>query len=454
MNYGYDDILVFSNDGKPLIGQPAFLNESKENPELFINYSIFYQHSKEEIESKLGCSFPCTIQPELSELSLYNRTIGELYDSTRIDTVSTYLEENTKFLYPVVIFSNDFFLSYPPRLPDEVLTALGRGLCKVLFLYGTEGHGLNLEVFDWIYEFSKTNNLTKTNFLFLSGNLLIKEYLKSYELLTKRAGFVSVEEDYHFELDLWFVKGGMCSENTRRNLWMQLEDGMKHLQKRNITKHFLCFNRRPHLHRITLVGQILASEKLKTTSIVSLGRDHYEGEGNRKKKMILNSSFCYTNRENFLSTVEKLDLSTDLKVDINSEINPAADINFDAHSSTFVNVVTETLVAPDSIFFSEKIFKPIYMLQPFILLGNPGSLKKLKEMGYRTFDEWWSEDYDDCLCFNDRINYIVKIMEEISTWPIDTLPGILKEMESVLYHNFTMLLDRSRRTETIKALLS
>ena len=79
------------------------------------------------------------------------------------------------------------------------------------------------------------------------------------------------------------------------------------------------------------------------------------------------------------------------------------------------------------------------MCQPFIVFSSPNYLKKLKEMGYKTFDKWWDESYDEELDFTKRFEKIIKIMEEISMWSLDKCYEITQEMEEVLIHNFKRL---------------
>jgi hypothetical protein len=115
-------------------------------------------------------------------------------------------------------------------------------------------------------------------------------------------------------------------------------------------------------------------------------------------------------------------------------------INLDVHHKTFCNVVTETITSENLIFFSEKIIKPIFSLQPFILVGNRNSLKKLKEYGFKTFDKWWDESYDE-LKYQSRFEKIIEVLEDISEWDSDKIKRTLTEMEETLIHNFNMLME-------------
>ena len=58
------------------------------------------------------------------------------------------------------------------------------------------------------------------------------------------------------------------------------------------------------------------------------------------------------------------------------------------------HIVTETVFYYDKLHLTEKIFKPIVMKQPFMLLGAVGNLAYLKSYGFKTFEGIIDESYD------------------------------------------------------------
>lgn len=94
----------------------------------------------------------------------------------------------------------------------------------------------------------------------------------------------------------------------------------------------------------------------------------------------------------------------------------------------------------------------MFCAQPFILIGNPNSLTKLKEYGFQTFDKWWDESYDTESDFTNRLGKIIDIMEEISTWDKEKMYKITKEMESVFINNFNVMVNTNEIYETYKKL--
>jgi hypothetical protein len=66
-------------------------------------------------------------------------------------------------------------------------------------------------------------------------------------------------------------------------------------------------------------------------------------------------------------------------------------------TDSYCNIVLETHFDADGsggAFLTEKTFKAIKHGQPFVIIGCPGSLAALRELGYRTFDHAINNNYD------------------------------------------------------------
>jgi hypothetical protein len=67
------------------------------------------------------------------------------------------------------------------------------------------------------------------------------------------------------------------------------------------------------------------------------------------------------------------------------------------YTQSYCHVVMETHFDADQsggAFLTEKTFKPIKHGQPFVIIGAPGSLQALRDLGYRTFDHVIDNSYD------------------------------------------------------------
>ena len=79
-------------------------------------------------------------------------------------------------------------------------------------------------------------------------------------------------------------------------------------------------------------------------------------------------------------------------------------------SKAFVDVVTETRYASNMINLTEKTIKPIVAHRPFIMVGPVGTISHLQSLGFRTFNKWWDESYDNETNHNKRLEMIYKII--------------------------------------------
>lgn len=455
LRYGYDAALAVDSENKLVVGTPAFLGIAKEHPEVFVSYSVFHKKSLEELADMFEVSFPIKLEEDVylePALKMYN--YYPYFPGVEIEqgTVDQFLEEEKKFIYPIPIFSMNFFESTPMRLPGNVRQAISKNLCRVAIMLATEGTEIRYADFEWMLTFSRLNGLDATTFIFTTNNQLVEQQYNAFRAFTLSNNFVSVFKDMHFEDQLWFVNGHTRETKTRQSMWLHLEEQMNRLNSASYDKHFLCFNRRPHMHRVLMYSALMSNDRLNSRGIISLGKEEPEICINLKRHIthVLENEVKLENRENILKYLDDLDLSEDKRYDIDSEFNAAGSINRLAHERTFLNLVNETLVNSGTVFFSEKIFKPIYMCQPFILYGNKNSLKTLHELGYKTFDRWWDESYDEVEHWAARAERIVKVLEEIGTWSQDRLIKTRKEMRSVVEHNYFTMMDNTRSLKKIE----
>lgn len=104
------------------------------------------------------------------------------------------------------------------------------------------------------------------------------------------------------------------------------------------------------------------------------------------------------------------------------------------YDKIFLELVCETYFSGFSFFPTEKTFRPIQRLTPFIIFGPKGFLSNLKRCGFQTFDRWWDESYDDCQS-QDRITKIQSVLSTLFAYSQSDLQIMYQEMMPVLLHN-------------------
>jgi hypothetical protein len=95
------------------------------------------------------------------------------------------------------------------------------------------------------------------------------------------------------------------------------------------------------------------------------------------------------------------------------EHNDHSIVNQEHYTNSYCNIVLETLYDADrskGTFLSEKTFKAIKHGQPFIIVGPAGSLARLRELGYRTFEHAIDDSYD---AEEDNTQRWIKIFQAI-----------------------------------------
>jgi len=103
--------------------------------------------------------------------------------------------------------------------------------------------------------------------------------------------------------------------------------------------------------------------------------------------------------------------------------------------NSFINLVGETTFYYPYPYISEKTLKPMLAHRPFIILGAPGILKALHNFGFKTFDKWVDEDYDNELDPYKRFEMVYKLTQDVLRKGTDELTDMLNDMEDVLIHN-------------------
>lgn len=88
-------------------------------------------------------------------------------------------------------------------------------------------------------------------------------------------------------------------------------------------------------------------------------------------------------------------------------------VNPRCYMHTWFSLVTETVFDYPYSFRTEKIYKPILMGHPFVVAGNQGYLRDLKNLGFQTFDTIIDETYDDIADPLKRIERVCDLVYNI-----------------------------------------
>jgi len=137
-------------------------------------------------------------------------------------------------------------------------------------------------------------------------------------------------------------------------------------------------------------------------------------------------------------------INTDIVIDKDSSfhLNYDAEYNFcynKNNKKAFCFVINESRFAYPLGILSEKILIPIVNKRPFILSAPPYSLKYLKSLGFKTFDKYWDESYDQEENHEKRLVKILELIDYIDSFSINELQDLYKEIINICEFNSSHL---------------
>jgi hypothetical protein len=204
------------------------------------------------------------------------------------------------------------------------------------------------------------------------------------------------------------------------------------------------WNRRFRRHRIELA---LALEKnnLIDRSYISFNRTDLERPNLTFENSIDMENLFMTNHGLRLNheIVRKFKNRLPLVLDGETEVNKMCE-DFDNatrpyYQNSLISIVTETNYENTEVTLTEKSFKPIKEKHPFILVGVPGALKAMRDMGFKTFSEFWDESYDEVECPRVRMQRISFITEQIGNWTPEQIIDFRRKVKPIIEHNYNQL---------------
>lgn len=106
-----------------------------------------------------------------------------------------------------------------------------------------------------------------------------------------------------------------------------------------------------------------------------------------------------------------------------------------------VDIVTETMFHSPQVHLSEKTLRPLFLKSPFVMLAARGTLALLRSCGFRTFGDFWDEDYDNIADPHVRFLVCCRIIKDTCSKPLHELRLMRDEMQAILDHNHEVLVD-------------
>lgn len=313
--------------------------------------------------------------------------------------------------------TRQFSLAY---LNKKQLKDLQDGKAMVMFDQSLEGYQTTW-LWDHFHKECTAFNVTPAAVIYVTGNMIARDQYNTWATVNNVTDKITVIPYAHFEEDV---------AQMSRDLYINVtvDDHIKHKTVNDI-KDYNCQQKRLRNHRVWFYLKLFETDLVKH-GLISMNpfaqhQAHLDGK---------------TYSTDIITAANKL-----LPLMIYGKNNNEKDDNYyirrivsQVYLDSWVTLVSDASFSDNdhTLFLSEKVFKPISCRHPFIIVGNRGSLKELKKMGYKTFEGFIDESYDDLPTF-ERYDAIVESIRKIIN--IEDKVSWYNSMREILEHNYKVL---------------
>jgi hypothetical protein len=206
------------------------------------------------------------------------------------------------------------------------------------------------------------------------------------------------------------------------------------------TKHFLKINRTNRNERDIFL-LFLNFEKLLDKCLVSFPELH-------KWPEYPEMFYKYIQKENINDLKTKLPFDIDETDETNHGPAGVGEGFFDAdlafnpihYRNSFISIVMGAFAFDkDGYHLHSSTFNPMYCGHPIIQFAPYKTLEVMKQYGFKTFDKWWDESYDNEKDDWKRLQMIMDLVLEISEYDKKDLLHMYEDMKETLQHNISVL---------------
>lgn len=354
------------------------------------------------------------------------------------------LTEYDYFIYPIRLGLNpDDWINHPEvdllattNMSIHTFNSI-RGRNGFLFLDLGNESIFDDKILDRIHDYLKYKDIPLKKVILQTGNANGEKYYKDYcfrKQLTNGGLNISCLE--YFE---WMTSRLVAEHKKANSIILP-----KNIDYSKIEKTFLCLNRVHRWHRVNLFVLWHHNGLLNDSYYTMNDKSNFpEGIGYDRDIWRTSVDNELINRLGLTDAdIDKMQATLPLKIDefVESAVMAGLYSAVDPYYQTsLISVVTETNFQNNDIFNTEKIFKPMVHRHPFILVGPYKALDYLKEMGYKTFSDFWDESYDDIEDPVERLFKIIEVCKEIQTWDDDKRKQFFYKSMVVTNHNYDLL---------------
>jgi len=338
--------------------------------------------------------------------------------------------------------------------PLGILNTLGEVLNKELI------NLINTDIAKLIIDFSFEGNVSESWFI------PIHRVIKRYRIKSANVYFISCDMKLGEHYKTWAEKYNVPKINIielnryleEANPWIRdidkfpIED---YKVDRIREKKFICLNAAYRGTRVIIVSELLRSGFENDGYISYIGNYGEDPPINWELEDEVDKDLIKYYMDN---VYPRLPMVTNMEKDVEliaqhhpwraKDVYIGSSYSHEMYTNSYFNIVTETSynwnstsIIGNNVYLTEKTYRPIFGMQPFIVVSNPGILKHLKSMGFETFPEFFDESYDEIEDSRERMNAIVKEIKKVCSLSLEELHDRYYNIFDKLEHNRNRLIE-------------
>ena len=357
-------------------------------------------------------------------------------------------------------------LGYPSIWPKDLdllsfvnpryLLEIKNKKCYFVFDCSCEGFSpFNVEFpfFDMLYHSCSVHDIDPSMIIHVSSNLKDEENMQKYCAANNKKPF-NVFVFPAFEM----ILNTSVTDEENQKLFRRCQTATK---EKFADKYFSSLSRVNRFRR-TAATFMLCQHDIKKHALIS--HNKFDQNVNRFDLQFWIQRLGYTNGdlEKFISSLPLIVDYTDF--DTNWAGTPYSHI----HDQTLFQIVNETMTDDfgfnhqcnhgTSLFYSEKTFRPMTQYMPFIIFGQAGCNRYLKNLGYRTYEEWFDLSFDDEPDWWHRYRKILETVADTCKY-LDSLTRDQKiewkfKNQEILLHNYRTVSVKQYSNDKMKQFVS
>ena len=334
----------------------------------------------------------------------------EFTQSTEYTQQGLYIIEVSKIpsLWCAKTFPKSFNLLL--NIPSRVIRAVQSKNIRILILSIVEGDNFTSDAFDGFGHLHNTVRLLglpKHSVLIVSGNLNASQQYTEWCKDNSKEEYIEFQEGIE-----WDGKESHPPSTTVKIKDHCLPFNSLNRSHRNHRTEHLYFLAENKLQGLISGGAWFNTHTIDTPIYQTVEYNHY--------KAILTANY------------PKI-------VDVNDLVNQVPNLsnNLEIYEHSQLTVVTEShFDQTGGLFITEKTFRPLLVGHPFMILGQQGTLKKLRSWGFITDFDGIDQSYD---LIEDNKERFIQFHQSLTNWYYKSLEEkrfLLQKWESTIKHNF------------------